>query len=671
MSQTLETKTHYRADIQGLRGIAVLLVVVYHTGLALPGGFVGVDMFFVISGFVITQVLIREYEETGRIKLGQFYARRARRLIPALSIVTIFTLLISLVAMSPFGEQQQIIKTAIASTFFAGNIHLFAMNSYEALKDNPLRHLWSLGVEEQFYWIYPALVVGVIRATRRRFYSTLTILLLVIAAASFVIGVLLTFGFEFGYTSGSSLSSQFSFLAKIGFEPGGDWPTKFAFFGAPARFWEILVGSLAALAIKTLKYKSKSEVIASLLTATAIAALVWSTVILNSHSAFPGALALLPVFGTVVLILFNQHVRPINRILIFSPLIYLGDISYSLYLWHWPLIVFSRAMWPGTSYAPLIAVVISLFVAVASNRLIEQKFNKSVRIEKSKVTATVIAVSLPLMTLLSAVFVLQIANTGLGITGIENKSDDFASRLNNNCGSYQKEFVTKCKVGPIESKFTAYLFGDSHAQAASTGVAEAVSQLGGTLIVAAGGGCPFLLIDTNQFCGSFNDVRFAKTKLLRPDVVIIVNHQTTWLVDRLNGGGVSWATKTNQIEGLSKTLDWLDSQGIPAVVQGEIPICDFKVNLISKYSSKRQFCWQNYDEQRLHLEFLNATQKLVSNYERHVFFDPRNTICPNAICAPYVNNKMIFVDVSHLSPTGSKMLAPVYLEAIRKVLEQP
>ena len=113
MSQTLETKTHYRADIQGLRGIAVLLVVVYHTGLALPGGFVGVDMFFVISGFVITQVLIREYEETGRIKLGHFYARRARRLIPALSIVTIFTLLISLVAMSPFGEQQQIIKTAI------------------------------------------------------------------------------------------------------------------------------------------------------------------------------------------------------------------------------------------------------------------------------------------------------------------------------------------------------------------------------------------------------------------------------------------------------------------------------------------------------------------------------------------------------------------------------
>ena len=160
MSVSPQRESYFRSDIQGLRGIAVLLVVIYHTGFSLPGGFIGVDMFFVISGFVITQVLLREYEETGKISLSYFYARRARRLIPALSVVTIFTLLISLVAMSPFGEQQQIVKTAIASTFFAGNIHLFAMNSYEALKDNPLRHLWSLGVEEQFYWIYPVLFIG-------------------------------------------------------------------------------------------------------------------------------------------------------------------------------------------------------------------------------------------------------------------------------------------------------------------------------------------------------------------------------------------------------------------------------------------------------------------------------------------------------------------------------
>ena len=666
MSVSPQRESYFRSDIQGLRGIAVLLVVIYHTGFALPGGFIGVDMFFVISGFVITQVLLREYEETGKISLSNFYARRARRLIPALSVVTILTLLISLVAMSPFGEQQQIIKTAIASTFFAGNIHLFAMNSYEALKDNPLRHLWSLGVEEQFYWIYPILFIGISRAARKRFYSTLTISISVFAVMSFVFGLLLTNGFEFGYTSGSSLSSQFSFLAKIGFEPGGDWPAKFAFFGAPARFWEILLGSLTALAVK--KFNFKLHVTASLLAATAIAALVWSSITLNSRSAFPGALALLPVLGTVLLIFFNQQVSPVSKLLTSSPLVYLGDISYSLYLWHWPLIVFSRAIWPGTSYAPLIAAAISLLPAVASFRLIESRRRSPAELSRLKTFRLVTL--FVLMSLLISSMAFRAANTGLGIPGIEQKNDDFASQLSNSCGAYQMEFETKCKVDSVESKFTAFLFGDSHAQAASTGVAEAVSDLGGTLVIAAGGGCPFLLIDTNRRCDLFNEIRFEKTKLLKPDLVIIVNHQTTWVVDRLNGDGVSWATKSNQIEGISKTLVWLDNLGIPAIVQGEIPVCDFKVNLLSRVLNSRQSCMRNFDRQTVHLDFLSATKKLVSKYERHIFFDPTGVICPNSKCAPFLNKKMVFVDVSHLSPSGSRLLTPLYVEAIKQVLEQ-
>ena len=666
MSISPQKESYFRSDIQGLRGIAVLLVVIYHTGFALPGGFVGVDMFFVISGFVITQVLLREYEETGKISLSNFYARRARRLIPALSVVTIFTLLISLVAISPFGEQQQIIKTALASTFFAGNIHLFAMNSYEALKDNPLRHLWSLGVEEQFYWIYPVLFVGIIRAARKRFYSTLTILLSVIAAASFVIGVLLSYGFEFGYTSGSSLSSQISFLAKIGFEPGGDWPTKFAFFGAPARFWEILLGSLTALAVK--KFTFEFRVTASLLVVAAIAALIWSSVALNSRSAFPGALALLPVLGTVLLIFFNRQVSPVNKLLTSSPLVYLGDISYSLYLWHWPLIVFSRAIWPGNPNAPLVAAAVSFFPAVASFRLIESRHRLPTEIIRPK--SLRLATLFVFMSLLVSSMALIAANTGLGIPGIEYRNDDFASQLSNNCGSYQMEFETKCKVDSVESKFTAFLFGDSHAQAASTGVAEAVSDLGGTLVIAAGGGCPFLVVESSRMCNLFNEIRFERTKSIKPDLVIIVNHQTTWVVDRLNGGGVFWGSKTNQIEGLSKTLAFLDKLGVPAVVQGEIPICDFKVNLISRVFSSRQSCMSNFDRQTVHLDFLIATKKLVSKFDRHRFFDPTYAICPNSKCAPFLNKKMVFADVSHLSPSGSRLLTPLYIDAIKEVLEQ-
>jgi peptidoglycan/LPS O-acetylase OafA/YrhL len=669
MSVSPQRESYFRSDIQGLRGIAVLLVVIYHTGFSLPGGFIGVDMFFVISGFVITQVLLREYEETGKISLSHFYARRARRLIPALSAVTIFTLLISLVAMSPFGEQQQIIKTAIASTFFAGNVHLFAMNSYEALKDNPLRHLWSLGVEEQFYWIYPVLFVGIIRAARKRFYSTLTILLSVIAAASFVIGVLLSYGFEFGYTTGSSLSSQISFIAKIGFEPGGDWPTKFAFFGAPARFWEILLGSLTALAVK--KFTFKFRVTASLLVVAAIAALIWSSVALNSRSAFPGALALLPVLGTVSLIFFNQQVSPVNRLLTSSPLVYLGDISYSLYLWHWPLIVFSRAIWPGTSYAPLIAAAISFLPAIISARYVESVVLislKSKHVESVRKTGLIISATVPL--LISGIG-FQVADSGLGIDGIEFESDHFASLLGNDCSQFQEEFETKCLSGDDSSKFVAILFGDSQAQAASTGIVDAISELGGQLVFATGGGCPLLLIEINGQCDSFNKVRFSKLGELNPDLVIIVNHQTAYLDERLSGKSVSsWSTATKQIEALSKTLEWFDSLEIPVVVQGEIPVCDFKVNLLSRVLNWRQSCLRNFDRQTQHLEFLSSTQKVVSKFDRHVFFDPTSVICPNSKCAPFSYKKMVFVDVSHLSPSGSRLVTPLYIKAIKQVLEQ-
>ncbi len=667
ITNSSDLKSYHRPDIQGLRGVAVLLVVIYHTGIAFPGGFIGVDIFFVISGFVITQVLMREFEETGTIRLRNFYARRARRLIPALSLIIVFTLLVSLVAMSPFGEQQQIIKTAVASVFFAGNIHLFAMNSYDALADNPLRHLWSLGVEEQFYWIYPILFLTILRIAKKRFIKVLLVVLAVFAIVSFGIGVLLTYGFEFGYTDGSAMSTQFVVLKKIGFLPGSDWPTKFAFFGAPARFWEILFGSLTALFANRFAHKSRAIAVPLLLVGVML--IIWSSLALGSSSSFPGHLALMPTLGTVLLILFNQQIKPINRFLTSSRLVYIGNISYSLYLWHWPFIVFSRAIWPGNSFTPLVAAAVGFIPAILSYELIEVNFRTRARCEKTKVTSTAIVVVLFFAPLAATAVALQIANTGLGIVGIESKSDHFVSQLGNDCGNYQREFETKCKAGPVKSKFIVYLLGDSHAQAASTGVAEAVSVLGGTLVIATGGGCPFLLINTSKQCDSFNEDRFGTTKLLRPDLVIIVNHQTGYMVDRLNGGGTSWATKSKLIDGLSKTLEWLENLGIPAVVQGEIPVCDFKVNLISKFSKKRQSCWKNYDDQPLHLEFLLASQKLVLNYKRDLFFDPRLTVCPNANCAPFLNNKMIFGDISHLSPTGSRMLTPIYIDAIKKVLE--
>ncbi len=655
MSISPQRESYFRSDIQGLRGIAVLLVVIYHTGFALPGGFIGVDMFFVISGFVITQVLLREYEETGKISLSSFYARRARRLIPALGVVTIVTLLISLVAMSPFGEQQQIIKTAIASIFFAGNIHLFAMDSYEALKDNPLRHLWSLGVEEQFYWLYPVLFIGTIRSARKRFYSTLMITISVFATVSFVVGILLTNGFEFGYTLGSSLSSQLGFLTKIGFEPGGDWPTKFAFVGAPARFWEILLGSLTALAVK--KFEFKFRVTAYLSVAVAFAALVWSSVYLNSRSAFPGAFALLPVLGTVLLIFFNRQVSPINKLLTSSPLVYLGDISYSLYLWHWPLIVFSRAIWPGTSYAPLIAATVSIFPAVASFRLIESRHRLPIEIGKLKTLR--LATFFVFLSRLVSLTAFKAANTGLGIPVPESKWLNFATQ--NECGDGTKNWEIYCLFGYSNPSFTAVLIGDSNARSASDGVFNAVRSLGGELFISVKSGCSMIENAIEPDCRELNLGRFEKLKTLGPDLVILVSNYSGYLVN----------FKEDQItKGLKRTIEYMADNKIPVIVQGQIPDCYSSRSLLKVVSNKIYKCEIGLAEQLERSRLLKASQIITVKFDDNVFIDTTDILCPKLVCRSFRDGKWIYSDSNHLSPTGSKLLTPVYIEAIKEALKQ-
>ena len=665
ITNSSDLKSYHRPDIQGLRGIAVLLVVIYHTGIAFPGGFIGVDMFFVISGFVITQVLMREFEETGTIRLRNFYTRRARRLIPALSLMIIFSLLVSLVAMSPFGEQQQVIKTAIASVFFAGNIHLFAMNSYDALKNNPLRHLWSLGVEEQFYWIYPLFFVGVIRASKLKNYAKrLTLSLTVFALLSFAVGVALTNGFEFGYKRGSFIQTRLGFLSKIGFSPGGDWPTKFAFFGAPARFWEILVGAVLAVCVNKLVIHSKFG--SRVLVTVGVGAIFWATLMFSPVSKFPGFIALLPVAGTALIILFGRQSKVCNDFLSSKQLVYIGDISYSLYLWHWPFIVFARIIWPATQGVAVIAAGLAFIPAGLSYRYVENSFRSASTVVKSSRIAIVAVIAL---TPLVFSFGLQkAANTGLGITGMEwrstNAAHTIAKQSGGDCDEYPNDFLTLCKVGVKTPTFSVFLFGDSNAKAASDGVIDAVVSMGGSLTIASSSGCPFLLSSPSKSCDFFNAKRFDAVKKYKPDAVIIVNHQTDYLTEKFK----PWNTTENMISSLKDTLDLLDKYKVSAIVQGEIPLCDFSISVISRISSKRQNCLFNFDEQFEHMSLLKSTKEVTSQFSNHLFFDPRSIICPDQLCKPFNHGTMVFVDRDHLSHSGSKMLTPVFIEAMKKIL---
>ena len=315
----------------------------------------------------------------------------------------------------------------------------------------------------------------------------------------------------------------------------------------------------------------------------------------------------------------------------------------------------------------IVAPIVSILPAALSYKLIESRKSRNVVHDLYSFS---VLISLTCLVIISSLVHYRLANSGLGLSGIESKDDAFSAQIGNDCGAYQVEFETRCRVGPNDSPFLVMLFGDSHAQAASTGVADAVARLGGSLIVASGGGCPFLQLRITEKCDEFNGLRLASILKERPTLVIIVNHPTSYIDKRLNDGFEKNFTRDQLMSGLDRLLELLNAEGVPAIVQGEIPVCDFHVNLISKYSLKRRFCLKNFNEQLLHLDFLGRTQKLVEKFDLNLFFDPRPKVCPKPRCAPFLNGKMIFADVSHLSPTGSRMLTPLYIEAIKQVLEQ-
>lgn len=652
MSESLELKNYYRSDIQGLRGLAVLLVVVYHTGFGIPGGFVGVDMFFVISGFVITQVLMREVELTGKVSLKGFYLRRARRLIPALSLVMVFTILVSIVTMSPFGEQQQIIKTAVASVFFAGNIHLFAMNSYDALANNPLRHLWSLGVEEQFYWIYPLFFIGLMKFSNFRLeLKRIKVCLWVIMACSFVIGVALTNGFEFGYREGTEIERQFGSLSKIGFIPGKDWPNKFAFFGAPARFWEILVGVILAFTVR--KFEFRSKLLSAGLAFIGLALVAWSSLTFDAATKFPGHLALLPVVGTALLILLNQNLGVLNKFLSSQRLVYLGDISYSLYLWHWPIIVFAKAIWPNSSSAVLIAAAaFSLVPADLSYRQVESRFRK--RTDKTK-SPKILAIGLLAVTpLFVSIVANTAANTGLGLPRVDGKWANLASRSGCKGGVHIEN--SDCYFGAKDPKFTAMLIGDSNARSASDGVANAVSSLSGRLFISWESGCSFLIDVKDKSCRTLNEKRLNSIFEFKPDMIFLVNYQKN-LTDSV----------IENVKNLDETLEVLSSFGIPVVVQGQIPECIYPISLALFRGTKNLKCEPSLESQLMRNNFVVESRRTTIQYVDNVFVDPASAFCEKSECDSF-RESWIYSDLLHLSPTGSKLLTPLYVDAIQKVL---
>jgi len=336
---SLGSSADYRPDIDGLRAIAVAIVVLHHVALA-RGGFIGVDVFFVISGYLITRIILREIE-SGSFSLLDFYTRRARRIFPALAAVLLASALAAAVLLFP-NELTLFGKSLVHATFFVANIFFYREQGYFSLAADvtPLLHTWSLSVEEQFYIAFPLLLLLVSRLGRRARLGTMW--------ALFVLSLALSV-----------------YLVKH------DTPA--AFFLFPPRAWELLLGCLlAARTVPEIPQRYREPVAVS-----ALVAILITTFTYHEDTPFPGLRALVPCLAAAVLIHVGaKGSTRVGTLLASAPFVALGLISYSLYLWHWPLITFYKAYTGTHLEAPekLMLCLASIAVAYASWRYIEQPF---------------------------------------------------------------------------------------------------------------------------------------------------------------------------------------------------------------------------------------------------------------------------------------------------------
>ena len=392
----------FRPDVEGLRAVAVLLVVLFHSQVSvISGGYVGVDVFFVISGFVITGVLLRERASTGRTSILSFYGRRCRRIIPAATLVIVATVGLAYWFLGIAGGIPTAADGRWAAVFLA-NIHFIATGtSYLSSQQppSPLQNFWSLAVEEQFYFIYPTLFLLVAKARVLSLRLRLAFFLAVVICVSFAYSVVDTHGNPIN-----------------------------AYFSPFTRAWELALGALVAVCTPWL-IKLPSQVAATA-TWLGLAAILVAACTFNSETAYPGSLVAIPVIGAALIIAGGMNARTVGAeaLLRLSPFRWLGRLSYSLYLWHWPILIIA-AEYAGKSSLPVVDNVgwdlVALAASMLTYRLVENPIRHTVWLRRIRWASIGLGVGLVVMTF-AAISVES--RLGLG-NGPESGSHRFGAEL--------------------------------------------------------------------------------------------------------------------------------------------------------------------------------------------------------------------------------------------------
>lgn len=603
----------FRPDVEGLRGIAILLVVASHAGVpGLAGGYIGVDVFFVLSGYLITWLLVHEAESTGRVDLVGFYARRCRRLFPALGVVLVATLAAAHVLMSPI-DQLSLWKTALATALYSSNI-VFASRSIdyhaaEGVDRDPLLHTWSLAVEEQFYLVWPLLILLACRS-RRGLVVTLTL----VSVVSFAACLLLT-------------STR---------QP---W----AFFLSPTRAWEFGIGGLAAL------YVGRTGVLAW----AGAVGLVVAAIGFDDATQFPGAAAALPALATVALLLGSDRMR---AMLACSPLLELGRVSYSWYLWHWPVLVIGSARLPDESswLGGVGLSLLALGLAKVTYRIIENPIRRSTTLA----LRPHLAVSMGLMVAVAGCVSSLTFRYGAQLQASDERQalivrasyDEPA--LPAGCRTTFRDIrVSVCTVANRDAPRTMLVFGDSHAAQWIPALHGIADELGMRLVLLSKAACP--IPDVPPFfyetlgrkyieCPAWRDAALEKIEELRPEIAILTSSFYYEI------------TPDEWRDGLHRTLKAL--RHVKHVVYlRDMPRPGFDVPSCLAYGSAP--CDFPRSSERREAIWL-AEQSVLGKAPNARTIDLTNEWCPSDRCPPETESAIIYRDANHLTATFVESLRP-------------
>ncbi|MFA6157096.1 acyltransferase family protein [Mesorhizobium sp.] len=648
-----------RPEIQGLRGVAVALVVIFHIWPAvLPGGYVGVDVFFVISGYLITGLLARMALRDGHISLTAFYSRRVRRLLPAALLTLLVALAGTLVLLSSARWEETAIQVA-ASALYSQNWRLaWQAVDYLGAEEaaSPVQHYWSLSIEEQFYIVWPVLMMAVLwlaRRFRQPPRAALLVALAVVFAGSLAVSVFVTRS-----------------------DPAG------AYFFTHTRLWELALGALLALAVHD--FKGGNGLNAALprraaMQAAGLAAIGASALFFSASTPFPGAYALLPTLGTV-LVISAGDVRTgrfggLDALL----LRYVGDRSYSIYLWHWPLIVFYTAHCPSIGLtAGLGLIVLTLAISHLSYRFVEQRYRRPRSdTEWKPLVHGTIAVAVCVMTAGGLGYALDRQGVDTSLIGTPDYPGPAALLANAvvppgvdllpSLGQLKRDVpivyrlkchqeqgsirAVGCMLGDPDGTRTIVVAGDSHAAQWIPAIDRIARDRKWKLVTFTKAACPFTraaVTDNGksyEACAKWRDNVLTEIGRLRPD--LLFTSQSRY----------SSTPEPAMIEGLRSIWAELNEEGVRVIAIRNTPYLKFDPgDCLAADPAKCVTV-------RKEVEASNVLAVAAAPLPGVRVVDMNDALCGRETCSAVVGNIIVWRDVHHMTATYALALAPYLAKA--------